>query len=306
MRVTANTTSDNSLYYIQQGRAKLDRLQELISSGQNVNRPSDDPISTNLILGVADKIKTGDQFKSNIDKTQILMQVTSTALQGMADTLKLAKDLASSLVNGSSDPTTLSNGVNQLQALKQQMIDMGNTQFNDSYIFGGAKNTTPPFSGTGPNYYTGDETALKVEIGNSTTQQTNIPGNQLLTGSSALLPAPGVIPYGNTNIMQTIDQLIVDVGANNAAGIATGATALLAGAKQIQNAQNDIVTRIVRLDSAEKMNTNNKNTLLTIVGNVQNVDYAKLGVELTQQQTAFNASLSATAKITQLSLLDYL
>jgi flagellar hook-associated protein 3 FlgL len=305
MRVTANTSSENSLFYIQQGRAKLDKLQELISSGQNVNRPSDDPISTNLILGVADKIKTGDQFKSNIDKTQILLQVTSTALQGMADTLKLAKDLASSLVNGSSDPETRSNAVNQLQALKQQMIDMGNTQFNDSYIFGGADNTTPPFAGASP-YYFGDETALKVEIGNATTQQTNIPGNQLLTGSSALLPAPGVIPYGNTNIMQTIDQMIADVGANNAAGIATGATALLAGSKQIQNAQNDIVTRIVRLDGAEKMNTNNRNTLLTIVGNVQNVDYAKLGVELTQQQTAFNASLSATAKITQLSLLDYL
>ncbi len=305
MRVTANTSSENSLFYIQQGRAKLDKLQELISSGQNVNRPSDDPISTNLILGVADKIKTGDQFKSNIDKTQILLQVTSTALQGMADTLKLAKDLASSLVNGSSDPDIRSNAVNQLQALKQQMIDMGNTQFNDNYIFGGADNTTPPFTGASP-YYFGDETTLKVEIGNATTQQTNIPGNQLLTGSSALLPAPGIIPYGNTNIMQTIDQLIADVGANNAAGIATGSTALLAGSKQIQNAQNDIVTRIVRLDGAEKMNTNNRNTLLTIVGNVQNVDYAKLGVELTQQQTAFNASLSATAKITQLSLLDYL
>lgn len=300
MRVTANTSSENSLFYIQQGRAKLDKLQEQISSGQNVNRPSDDPISTNLILGVADKIKTGDQFKSNIDKTQILLQVTSTALEGMADTLKLAKDLASSLVNGSTDPDALSNAVNQLKALKQQMIDMGNTQLNDSYIFGGADNTTPPFTGASP-YYFGDETALKVEIGNATTQQTNIPGNQILTADTAVSQ-----PYGTTNIMQTIDQLIIDVGANNAAGIATGATALLAGSKQIQSAQNDIVTRTVRLDSAEKMNTNNKNTLLTIVGNVQNVDYAKLGVELTQQETAYNASLSATSKIIQLSLLDYL
>jgi flagellar hook-associated protein 3 FlgL len=300
MRVTANTSSENALFYIQQGRAKLDRLQELISSGQNVNRPSDDPIASNLILGIADKIKTGDQYKSNIDKTQILMQVTNTALQGMSDTLKLAKDLASSLVNGSSDPNTLANAVTQLQALKQQMIDMGNTQFNDSYIFAGADNTTPPFSGTAP-YYAGDETAVRIEIGNVTFQQTNIPGNQILTADTAASQ-----PYGTTNIMQTLDNLIAAVGSNNVAGIATGSVALTAGSKQLQNAQNDIVTRIVRLDSAEKMNVNNKNTLLTVLGNTQNVDYAKLGVELTQQQTAFNASLSATAKITQLSLLDYL
>jgi flagellar hook-associated protein 3 FlgL len=300
MRVTANTSSENALFYIQQGRAKLDRLQELISSGQNVNRPSDDPIASNLILGIADKIKTGDQYKSNIDKTQILMQVTNTALQGMSDTLKLAKDLASSLVNGSSDPNTLTNAVTQLQALKQQMIDMGNTQFNDSYIFAGADNTTPPFSGTAP-YYAGDETAIRIEIGNATFQQTNIPGNQILTADTAASQ-----PYGTTNIMQTLDSLIAAVGSNNVAGIAAGSAALTAGSKQLQNAQNDIVTRIVRLDSAEKMNVNNKNTLLTVLGNTQNVDYAKLGVELTQQQTAFNASLSATAKITQLSLLDYL
>jgi len=39
---------------------------------------------------------------------------------------------------------------------------------------------------------------------------------------------------------------------------------------------------------------------------MQNVDLAKAGVELSQQTTAFNASLAATAKITQLSLLNYM
>ncbi len=63
---------------------------------------------------------------------------------------------------------------------------------------------------------------------------------------------------------------------------------------------------MTRLDSMTKLNTNNKNTLHNIYGNTQNVDYAKLAVELTQQQTAFEASLSATAKISQMSLLDYL
>jgi flagellar hook-associated protein 3 FlgL len=45
---------------------------------------------------------------------------------------------------------------------------------------------------------------------------------------------------------------------------------------------------------------------MTVYSNTQTADLAKLGVELTQQQTAFNATLSATAKISQLSLLDYL
>jgi len=61
---------------------------------------------------------------------------------------------------------------------------MGNTQSGDQYIFGGAKNSTPPFSVTAP-YYAGDETSLKIEIGSGSTQSMNIPGNQILTADTA-------------------------------------------------------------------------------------------------------------------------
>ena len=54
------------------------------------------------------------------------------------------------------------------------------------------------------------------------------------------------------------------------------------------------------------MNESTRNTLQTVYGNVQNADYAKLAVELSQQQLAFEATLSSTARISQVSLLDYL
>lgn len=307
MRITANITADNSLYNIQQGRAKLDSLQEQVASGRITNRPSDDPIAARLLLDIGDKLKAGDQYQSNIKKSTIWQQFTNTALTGMADTLRLAKQLAATMTNGSSDLTERQNAVSQLQVLKQQMVDMGNMQLGDQYLFGGAKNTTPPFTNVvSPpaavtDYYTGDETVLDIEIGQSTTQKMNIPGNRLLSAGTAASQ-----PYGATNILKAFDDLITAVNANDVAAIQTGATALEAGAKQITNALTDVASRLSRLDSTSRMNENNKNTLETILGNTQNVDYAKLAVELTQQQTAFQASLSATAKVTQLSLLDYL
>ncbi len=300
MRITANITSDNSLYNIQQGRAKLDKISELISTGSNVNRPSDDPINTRLLLDIGDKVSAGDQYLSNIQKASTLQQITNTALTGMSDTMQLAKTLVATITNGSSDVTARQNAVSQLQALKQQMVDMGNTQNGDQYIFGGANNTTPPFSSNSP-YYSGDETALKVEIGTSTTQQLNIPGNQLLTADGAASK-----PYGTTNIFAAFDNLITAVTANDVTGIQAGAQALEAGANQINNAVSDVAARVTRLDSMTKLNQNTRNTLMDVYGNTQNVDYAKMAVELSQQQTAFNASLSATAKVSQMSLLDYL
>lgn len=300
MRVTSNMSADNSVYNIQKGRTKLDKLQELTASGQNVNRPSDDPINTKLLLDIGDKIKTGDLYLSNIKKNIIWQQFTSAALTGMADTMRLAKQQVATITGGTGDATMRQNAVSQLQALKQQMIDMGNMQQGDQYIFGGAKNTTAPFSGTAP-YYAGDETGLKIEIGPATTQQMNIPGNQLLTADTATSQ-----PYGATNILETFDNLITAINANDSAAITIEAQALNDGAKQINNAQSDVSARLMRLDSMTKLNENTRNTLMAVYSNTQNVDYAKLGVELSQQKIAFEASLSATAKISQLSLLDYM
>jgi len=300
MRITQNMTASNALYNIQQGRAKLDRLQELTASGANINRPSDDPIGTRLLLDVGDQLKAGDQYASSIARSTTSLQMTSTALQGMSDTIHQATQLAASIVNGSTDPTVTQSVLSQLKALKQTMVDMGNIQSGDQFVFGGAKSSTAPFSGTAP-YYSGDETALNVQIGQSTTQQMNVPGNQVLTADTATSQ-----PYGSVNILKAFDDMITAVQANNVPNIQAVSQQLEAGADQIRNAQSDVASRLVRLNNSSTMNTNIQNTLQGIVGDTQNVDYAKLGVELTQQQTAFQASLSATAKVTQMSLLDYL
>ena len=303
MRVTANMSAENSMYNIQQGRVKLDKLQELISSGQNINRPSDDPISSRVLLEISDKLKTIDQFSSNIDKATTWSKYASTAIQGMSDIVNLAKKIAGTINTGSDDANIRQSAHDQLVDLKKQLVDMGNTQYGDQYLFAGANNASPPFNYTN-NTYGGDSSQLSIEITQNSTQALNITGDRLLQGIGA---SPS---YGSTDILAAFDSMIAAVGDNvtpsSVAGISTAATALENGAKQLNIATSDILSRTTRLDSMGKLNTSNKDTLLSIATGLQEVDYAKLGVEQTQQQLAFNASLSATAKLTQLSLLDYM
>jgi flagellar hook-associated protein 3 FlgL len=312
MRVTANMSAENSLYNIQQGRARLDKLQEAVSSGQNINRPSDDPISSRLLLEIGDKLKTIDQYSSNIDKSTSWLKYTSTALDGMSLIINQAKKVAGTINTGSSDPSIRQSAHDQLVDLKKQLVDMANTQYGDQYIFAGSNNTTPPFTYVTPptppalpnNPYNGDGTQLSIEIGKNTSQALNVTGDRLLKGT-------GTNPsYGSIDILATFDNLIAAVGDNltpsNIPAITLGSVDLENGAKQLNIATSDILSRMTRLDNMGKLNDNNKSTLLSISTSVQEVDYAKLGVQLNQQKTAFDASLSATAKLSQLSLLDYL
>lgn len=303
MRVTANMSADNSVYNLQQGRNRLDLLQETITSGQNVNRPSDDPISSRLLLDIGDKMKAFDQYNANIVKAKSWMQFNDTALSGLNDVMNQTKSLMNTINSGSTDPNERQNVHNQLVELKKQIIDFANTQYGDQYIFGGSNNLVPPFNSTN-NTYAGDGTERQVEIAGNTTQTISVTGDRLLLGIGA---NPS---YGSTNVLQTFDNLIAAVGdattASNPAAITTAIQSLEPASKQIFNAVNTNLSRMTRVDSMSKLNENNKNTLTNIVGNIQNVDMVKLGVQLNLEKNAFEASLSATAKMSQLSLLDFM
>jgi flagellar hook-associated protein 3 FlgL len=303
MRVTANMSAENSLYNIQQARIKLDKLQESISSGQNINRPSDDPINSRTLLDIGDKLKTYDQYASNISKATSWLKFTNTALEGISALLSQANKVAGTMNTGSSEPGIRQSAHDQLVDIKKQLIDMANTQYGDQYIFAGANSSVPPFN-TANNNYAGDNTQLSIEVAQNSTQGLNLTGDRLLQGIGA---SPS---YGSTDILTALDNLISAVGdqitPSNLPAVSTATMDIQNGQKQLTIATSDVLSRMTRLDNMDKLNVNNKNTLLSIATGIQEVDYAKLGVEQTNEKLAFEASLSATAKLSQLSLLDYM
>ena len=296
MRITPGMTANNALFNLQKGRTRLNLLQEQIASGLVINRPSDDPISCRQLLDMNGKIESGNQHLSNITKSNLWLSMTDTALVGVADIISQAKKVVGTITNGSSDQTVRDNAASQLTELRKQLVDLGNTQLGDQYIFAGFDNNTPPFS-VANNDYNGTSDDISVEINQNSTVAMNITGDALLKGTGS---------YGSVDILATLDNLITAINANNPADIQSTAADLDSSADQITNARSDVAARITRLDSAKTMITQNRNTLSNIVSGMQNVDYVEAAVELNQQQTAFEAALSATAKITQLSLLDYL
>lgn len=362
MRVTPNTTASNSLYYIQNARSRLDMLQEKLASGQNTNRPSDDPVATRLLLGIADNLSATDQYTTNISRADIGFKMADAVFSTMSKALTDVRSKISSIGSGMSTESDRDNAVSYLKMIKQTLIDLANTDNNGVYIFAGTNNLKQPFnastgditagsatidnvanvanlqagmmiSGPGipdgttitavnpgpPNnitlsqaatasntaagftVYGGNEGSINVEINKGMNEQTNIPGNQFLMAN-----ATSGSPYGTTDIFAVIDQLVVDIKANNVTGISNGVKGLDNGVRQVSSAQVELQSRQVRIDAAKNMNQTVSDTLKTVLSNTQTADYAQLGVLLQQQQTAFQATLSATAKITQMSLLDYL
>lgn len=296
MRVTPGMTADNALYNLQKGRTVLGRLQEQVTSGSIVNRPSDDPITTRQLLDIENKLEKGEQYQSNITNGNLWLNMTETAVEGMINVITEARKAAGKIASGSTDSTVRANAASQLTELKEQLVDMGNTQLGDQYLFAGFKTGTAPFSKSDNTYHgTGDD--ISVEIDQNSLAAINITGDKLLKGTGI---------YGSVDILQTFDNLITAINNNDTTTIQSEAEKLDTAMKQVSNAVSDVGNRLSRLDSAKTMITQNQNTLSGIMSGTQEVDMIKAATELNQQQTAFEAALAATAKISQLSLLDYL
>jgi flagellar hook-associated protein 3 FlgL len=369
MRITDKTTSNNAIYNINEGRLKLDRLNERIASGRNVNRPSDNPVDTRKILEVETQIKTSSQYISNIKTGKTWLDMAGTSLEGLLSSVMSIKGVAGQAAGAMTDPVKKQDVLDQLKFFRDQLTDYPNVQVGNQYVFSGFKNDVPPFSS---NSISADITAGSLAIGNIDTTDLYVglpitgPGIPANSTDSAIT-TPGVVgaitftnpnaspattttvagalkftgkfngtedivsieinkgvqvpigvsggailrggtPPGSTGVdlIKTLDTLIADINNGNTAGVQAANTSLDTVTKQLLGSIGEVGMRISRMDNALQAQQRNYNILNGIHDDLQNVDMAAAAISLTNQKNAFEAALAATAKVTPLSLLNYL
>jgi flagellar hook-associated protein 3 FlgL len=127
----------------------------------------------------------------------------------------------------------------------------------------------------------------------------NYSGGALLRGGTP----PG---SSGTDIIGTFDNLIAAMGANSQAGIQAELPNLEGSLDQLLATRTDLGARMNRLESAKNVIDEMKFSLTKVLSDKQDVDFMQVVSDLAKQQTAFEAAIAASGKISQVSLLDYI
>jgi flagellar hook-associated protein 3 FlgL len=127
-------------------------------------------------------------------------------------------------------------------------------------------------------------------------------------GSSIRVDVEGPAVFGATgsSVFDHLDALATALRAGDQAGISASITVLDADRDRITTTQTDVGTRQIRVESAIQAAQDTELRLSTSLSNVENADLPKVIVDLQMQQVAYQASLAATARVMQPSLLDFL
>ncbi len=212
----------SSLQFYNQGieafntqKVKIGILQEQISSGNRLTKPSDDPVASARVLELEQTVSVNEQYNLNITLAENRLRLEDTTLNSIENTYFRMKELAIQAGNGINSTGALNSIKAEIKERYSEMVFLANTRDNSgNFLFGGTSNFGEPFTKTVTGstehiVYNGDQNSRSYQI--SETRQLKGDDN----GSDLFLEIPS------------------DYGLNESTTLLAGSTGVMAPAMVI-------------------------------------------------------------------------
>src|SRR5437879_2377861 len=123
MRITLGMMAENSLRNIEVNQNRVQALQDQVTSGSRITRPSEDPIGAAHALSLQESLKQSLQYGRNIDQATSWLNATDSALGSVTDALHRARELAVQASNGTLTPSDRNAIQTEVTQLQQHVLD---------------------------------------------------------------------------------------------------------------------------------------------------------------------------------------
>ncbi len=303
MRITQRAMAQTSLLGLNTNLGALQKLQQQLTSGKVISRPSDDPTGTNTSMLTRQDLAGVNQQTRNITDGKTFLDATDSALQGMLDQVRRVRDLAVQALNGGAQGASSDQAVaTEVDGVRQSLLSAANQVVQGRPIFGGVTSGSQAYDPNG-NY---------VGRGGTSTSPA-VPLNRQVSDVEAIrVDITGPEAFGDTTTGNGKDLFAVvqDIRDHANAGDTTSLTQDLANLDGVMNkmlaAAADVGTRAARLDTAAQVNSSTQLNLQAKLTATENVDLPKTIMNMQMQQVGYQAALQVTAQTLQPTLLDFL
>lgn len=310
-RISSNYQTSQAIQYLQTNLRSLADLQEKVSSGKNINAPSQDPLGYSKLINIQNSLDADDRYLKNIQQAKAEAQLADSSVNSVIDIINRARELG---VQGASDTVSANDRLvmaSEIDALMNQLVQIGNTTLSGKYIFGGQKTQAAPFARTATTTVTyagtpsGETYQRNVEISKGITATINIDGRALL---GTVAPAGGAPPPYTTGsgVMRTMGELLSDLQNNNTTEIKNRLDELTTNLQNTLNLQSQLGNVTTQMNLTESRIQDRKLAFTQQYSDLQQVDMAAAITNLNYQENIYNASLGVAAKVIQISLVNFL
>lgn len=295
MRFVANITND-IIGNIESSDSTVQTYLEEVSTGQKVNTPSDDPAAAAASIEVQAQAADVDQYTTNTESVLSQAQDADSVLSSVVSLLNKAVTLGTEGANTTENAGDLTSLASEVDGVLSSVVSLANTTYQGISLFGGSVTgtafTADSSSSTGYTY-NGNSTVNNVQVGSSLTVQANIPGDTLFTNSSA-------------SVLGALSDLATALKGGDTATIGSATAEVTTALNYVTDQHSVYGNTINQLESQETDLASDTVTLTSTEDSLIGVDTATASEELAQAETANTAILTASAKVLDNSLLNYL
>ncbi len=297
-RVNLETFINSTIASVQLSSFRMQKYQEKITTGKEINRASDDPAGARKVLSLRSEGLKLEQYSKNIISSIQSLEFTTSTLNGAADFLARAQELAIQGVNGATDQEGRNAVASEINGILESMLQVANTSRMGRYIFAGTKTTTTPFEVTRNSAgdisgvtYNGNREKIKYPVGPGFSSQVNQPGEEVFMDNNLL-----------ASIISLRDNL-----ANGAVTLA------LDNLGDIKDAYTDVTQFISKsgavasaLEFSDNRIADTKVALQATLGDLEGADLAEIVLKLKEQEGILQAALASGMFMLNTSILDYM
>ncbi len=275
---------------------KLDLVERQLSSGRRFERPGESPEGAARVLRIGRKQGDIETYTENVEAGRGMLSRAEAAVVALSSVINSARSLALKMSDSFYDGDRTQQ-VDLADGLIDSTLDLLNTTYDDMYIFAGHQSTTPPFSldNAGLPQYAGDQGLMRLDVSEGALSQVTINPETNFNGAN-----------GGENILGVLVELREQMRLNDQTGVAATLSRFEVAVAQLSQTSAEIGTLAQRLDVHDGINEVQEIELQRLRSIVEDTDYSEAAAEMSLRQTAYQASLAATARVQGLSLLNFM
>jgi flagellar hook-associated protein 3 FlgL len=282
-------------------RTQAESLQQQISTGERLDRSSDDPVAAARLrqLDRSERLAEIDERNSLIAETDLAL--TDQALTSITDVLARARELA---VRASNDTLTDDQRVGiavEIETLRDSLISLANSRSSAGHALLGGQAEGEAYVDNGTSVsFIGTTDITPIEIGRG---QSVIPG---VTG-------PEVFEFetanGQTDLFAVLGNLAAVLAAGGAASADASSAALAdleVGLERVTTTQSVVGSRLNWVDLVSERRESNAEQIAQERADVGGADIALTMSRLQETLTVLEASQASFVRLSNLSLFSLL
>jgi flagellar hook-associated protein 3 FlgL len=287
MRVASKTVYDAARFNLASIQEQLYKANQVVATGKRITALSDDPVGLTQSLQIKSALSNLEQLGHNISMGKSWLTASESALSQAQDIISDARALCVQMVSGTIDLSQQAPAATIVQNHIDEIVSLGNTEVNGQYVFAGWKTDTVPFGQDGT--YHGDNHAFTIKIGNDTTIEIGADGEAIFQ-----------------DLFTTLSDLKDALEGNDVEGIRAAMTNLDIDLDRITTKISDIGSKVLRMETNEQIfqEVNISNTQR--LSEIEEADMAAAIIDLESREVVYKAALASSARIMQLSLVDFL